>query len=136
MEVRIMQVIPSVVEEMKGRFRFDLLSEEACRDWFLQKIRPDGAFCPKCHKEVPGEKSRKSFWELRRVKCTGCHVLFLATTDTILEGLKIDFRELYLILFLTGCGLSAHQVVDRVGVTRQTVCAWLTKFKFEDPRVA
>lgn len=128
-----MQAIARVLEEVKEGFRLDLLSEESCRNWFLQRVHPEGAFCPKCRAGVPGEKSKQSFWKMRRVKCTSCRVMFNAATDTVLEGLKIDFRELYILLFMTGCGLSIYQVAEKIGVSHQTVRAWESKFRGGEP---
>jgi len=43
-----MKTVQNLMMEVKEEFSVEMLSEEACRDWFLRKIHHEGLFCQVC----------------------------------------------------------------------------------------
>jgi hypothetical protein len=109
-----------------------LSSEEACRSWFLHELNPAGALCPGCELEITNERKLASYWSLKRVTCSGCNRTFSAVSDSVLNGLGIDFRVLYLLLFLVGSGVNANKFYRQLGISSGAAYIWQNKTKAVD----
>lgn len=124
-----MKSIPELMMEIRDGFSIELISEDACRDWFLRTIHPSGAFCPECNHAVTGEKKLQAFWSLRRVTCQFCGRTFSAVTGTALKGIGIDFRALYILLFMVSHGTPAKNVSKQLRISNGAAYVWTNKAK-------
>ena len=102
-------------------FEKDFPTEEACMEWLLCYLYPEGVFCKKCGKVTKHhrDKSRPSY------SCDVCGHHEHPMAGTIFEDsrtpLRIWFHTIYLMAS-TRCGISAKQVQRETGVTYKT--AW------------
>lgn len=128
-----MKTIRSLMLEVGEEFSIEMLDEEACRAWFLRRIHSGGVFCPGCCQEVTGEKKLKAFWAMRRTTCPACGRTFSAVTGTALHGIGIEFRALYLLLFMIGRGVSVNKVRRQIGISTGAAYIWANKAKEEAP---
>lgn len=124
-----MKTIPDLMLEVTNEFSIEMLNEEACRNWFLKKIHPDGVFCPHCHGEVTSEKRRTRFWEMLRTTCPLCSRSFSAVTGTELNGIGIDFRALYLLLFMVNNGAKPINICKQLRISSGAAYVWANKAK-------
>jgi Transposase and inactivated derivatives len=126
-----MKTVSDIVLELKSEFSADVLDENLCRDWFLKKLHPDGVYCPQCGLPVTGEKKLGRFWTLDRIQCSEgtCRKSFSALTGTSLNGLGISFRVLYILLFMTACGMNVNRIAPQLGISVGTAYIWANKAK-------
>ncbi|MBJ6798632.1 IS1 family transposase [Geomonas propionica] len=126
-----MKTVGDIVLELKSEFTVDVLDEDACRAWFLRKLHLHGAHCPECGREVVSERKLATFWGLGRVKCSdeSCNKTFSALTGTVLSGLGIEFRALYLLLFMAGCGVNVNRIAPQLGISVSAAYLWAKKAK-------
>src|SRR5579863_9672705 len=102
-------------------FEHEFPNDAACLEWLVQRLYPDGIFCPTCkavtkhHREV----KRPSY------ACQNCGHHEHPMKGTIFEdsatSLKLWFHAIYL-MSSTRCGISAKQLERELGVTYK--CAW------------
>lgn len=128
-ESTFMKTVADLVVEVTEGFSIGMLSEESCRGWILQKLHPEGVFCPDCGAEITSPKRVAAFWAMGRVLCPNCARTFSAVTGTALNGIGIEFRALYLLLFLVGCGISVNRVARQLGISNGTAYLWARKAK-------
>jgi transposase-like protein len=76
-----------------------VLEENACRDWWLKRLHPDGACCPGC-KQALTTRVVESWRMDATVKCTGCGTWFNNRTGTVLSSLQGSWQQLLLFLAL------------------------------------
>jgi transposase-like protein len=124
-----MKTVQALMMEIEEEFSIEMLNEDACRDWFLRKIHSDGIFCPYCHEAIASERLLKTFWSMKRIHCPGCGRTFSAVTGTVLNGIGIEFRALYLLLFMIGCGVSVNKVKRQIGISTGAAYIWANKAK-------
>jgi len=127
----VAKTIPGLMLEVVEGFSIETLNEEACRDWFLARLHPGGAFCPECRTEITSPKVLARFWSMGRVAChaPNCNRSFSAVTGTALNGVGIEFRALYLLLLMIGCGVSVNKVARQLGISNGAAYAWARKAK-------
>lgn len=119
----------ALMMEIRRGFSIEMLNEEACRDWFLRKLHPEGARCPECGHEIISEKKASSFWELKRVTCLACGRTFSAVTGTSLHKIGIEFRALYLLLFMVAHGIRVNKIAAQLGISNGAAYMWANKAK-------
>ena len=126
-----MITVADIMAEVRSGFSTQLLSEMACREWFLKRLHPNGVFCPQCGAPISNPKALERFWELHRVKCgaPGCAKGFSALTGTALNKISLDFKTLYLLLFLVDDGIPANKVAQRLGISIGAAYIWANKAK-------
>jgi transposase-like protein len=107
----------------------DMLDEEKCRRWILQKLHPDGPFCPRCGAPIDGDRVLSSWWSLRRVCCKNCGRYFTAATGTMVNGINISFRQVFLMAWCFYLGLKISQVAELCQLHADTAKLWRIKFK-------
>jgi len=107
----------------------EMFDENACRTWILQSIHPQGPHCPGCGKPIQSQKGLQNFWECRRVFCKHCKKLFTAATGTMIAGLQIDFRTLYVMAALLGLNVDKKRIATSLRIHPETVRLWEAKFK-------
>ena len=87
------------------------LDEGKCRDEILHSLHPQGACCPACMATLSRISSQR-FWAAKRVRCAGCGKFFTATSGTVFDGWRVDFRELALMFFLVTLGIPGGRIAD------------------------
>ena len=100
-----------------------VLSQENCRKLILPRFHPDGAYCPVCHQMI-GERAKESFWAGKKIHCKSCGKWFSATTGTILNNTKLDYKAIYLLLVLPALGLDNREIAGIIGIHRDSVRNW------------
>jgi hypothetical protein len=113
------------------KFDADFLEEDRCRGWILRRLHKE-AKCPRCHGELT-EKQAETFWRNERVQCGTCKKFFTALTDKIFSGIRMNFREIVLLLVLLGLQHPAKFIASRVHCDASSVRIWRNKFKSEEP---
>lgn len=124
-----MKTIPDIMLEVKDGFSIGMLDEDACRDWFLRKIHAAGVRCPGCKGEITSERKLQTFWAMRRVACPFCSRSFSAVTGTALNGIGIEFRALYLLLFMVAHGAHVNNISKQLGISTGAAYVWANKAK-------
>lgn len=124
-----MMTTQAIMLEISREFSIEMLNEDACRDWFLRKLHPEGARCPKCGVEITSEKKTRSFWEMKRVGCLSCGRTFSAVTGTPLHKIGIEFRVLYLLLFMVSHGVRPNKMASQLGISTGAAYLWANKSK-------
>jgi transposase-like protein len=124
-----MMTTQALMLEIRRGFSIEMLNEEACRDWFLRKLHPDGARCPKCGQEITSEKKANSYWDMKRVSCLACGRSFSAVTGTSLHKIGIEFRALYLLLFLVTHGVRVNRIAANLGISTGAAYLWANRAK-------
>jgi transposase-like protein len=102
-------------------FNQDFPNDDACLEWLVSFLYPDGVPCRKCscvtkHHRITG---RPAF------VCDHCGTHVYPMTDTIFEKSATPLRLWFYVIYLmasTRCGISAKQVQRETGVTYKT--AW------------
>ena len=117
--------IADVAEVMSHEF----LDEEKCRRWILQKLHPAGPFCPRCGAPIVGERVLNSWWNLRRVCCKNCGRYFTAAAGTMVNGININFRQVFLMAWCFSIGLKVSEIADLCQLHVDTAKVWRIKFK-------
>ena len=106
----------------------DLAWSEVCR-WWVQHLHPGGPACPACSTHVTDDARLSRFREFAEIRCPACGKRFTAKTGTILDGSKLDPREVYLLAFLLALKLPTRQIADIIKCDPNTVRAWAARFE-------
>ena len=78
----------------------DVLSQEACRAFFVRHLHPAGAACPYCGIAASRQQS-ETFSAGGRLRCNSCHRWFTYRTGTPLQDVKTDDCKLFDLVRLT-----------------------------------
>ena len=117
--------IKSVIES----FTVELFDERVCREWILNKLHPEGASCPGCGKPILSAKCLQNFWNLKRVFCKDCKKIFTALTGTMLNGIQMDLRTLFVMAVFLQLGADRKVIAKLLKIHPETVRFWEMKFK-------
>jgi transposase-like protein len=96
-----------------------LMDEQACYEFLLNILHPDGLKCPNYHilpiDQCPHDRSRDPVFDYR---CRVCGAVFNIFTETIWK--KTRFRCSTLVLILRGVaqGVSTSQLARELGIDR------------------
>lgn len=104
----------------------DFFDEDACREWVISRLHPGGAFCPGCGLKLDNDKR---FRGGKRCHCGRCGRMFTAKSGTFLEGMHLDFAQVYALALLIELGHSPAVIAPMVGVSSDTVRLWQKKFR-------
>ena len=98
--------------------------------WMVTRLHPSGIWCPACSADLGDSSSRWERWyQFEQVRCIECGKKFSASTGTMLEGSKLEPREIYLLAFYLWLKLPTRQIAELLGVDPGTVRNWDMKFK-------
>jgi transposase-like protein len=111
---------------MKGQFSADFLDEDFCRHVALKSLHGDRAVCAKCLHPFDRERQSK-FWAGIRIRCPQCGKWSSALTGTVFSGMQMFYRELVLLLFLVGAGLTNKDIAACLHQNPETVRLWRKK---------
>ena len=64
-----------------------------------------------------------------RVKCSTCGVRYNAATGTMIEGSKLDAREIILMSLFIAMNIPAETIASVMHIHKDTVRNWRTKFR-------
>lgn len=102
-------------------FNLEYPDDEACFNWIIKHVYPDGIYCPICERITKHHKDSKR----RSLSCDRCGHHLHPTTGTIFEKSTTPLKFWFYAMFLmsaTRCGISAKQLQRETGVTYKT--AW------------
>lgn len=99
-------------------------NEEACRQWILETLHPDGAYCPACKNKITDDITRNNFSAMRRCKCKHCGKWFSATVGTILHNSQLSMRQAFALAVLISLGLGNKQIAKIIGIHPDSVRLW------------
>jgi transposase-like protein len=116
--------------EVGAKFQFELLDRgEVCR-WFVTRLHPQGFQCPNCSRDLTDSARRLEKWEsLEQVRCPHCLTKFTAKTGTLLEGCKLEPREVFLLANYLDLEVPPRRIAERLRVDIGTVRSWQQKFQ-------
>lgn len=100
------------------------LDVHVCREWVLQRLHPDGVYCPNCNKRITSDDALDSFWEERRTYCKSCGKQFTARTDTVIKRTNLDMREIFLFLVLRDLQVDNKKITETLGIHLDSVKNW------------
>ena len=109
-------------------FERDFPDDEACLDYLISQLYPDGIFCPACERVTKHhrEKARPSY------SCQFCGHREHPMVGTIFQdsatSLRLWFYAIYLMAS-TRCGISAKQLERELGVTDKTAWRMFNKIR-------
>jgi len=113
--------LPRLVYSFK-QFEKDFPSDEACLQWLLAYLYPDGIYCHKCKRAT---KHHMLPSRIKAVACDYCGAHVHPTAGTIFHKSSTSMRTWFHAIYLmstTRCGISAMQLMRETGVTYKT--AW------------
>src|SRR4030042_7137022 len=90
-------------------FDLEFLDEDACFNWVLKHVYPDGIYCHICEKITKHYKDSKR----RSLSCDLCGHHVHPTAGTIFEKSTTPLRLWFYAMFImsaTRCGISAKQL--------------------------
>lgn len=114
-------------EAVLKAFTVQCLREDACRDYILKTLHPDGAHCPECGSTLESEATIRNFWEMRRCQCQVCNKWFTATTRTILHNSQLDMRQFFVLATFLPIGMPIEEIARIAGISPGTVRLWKLK---------
>ena len=124
-----MQEAQDFIKSVFENFTVELFDERVCREWILNKLHPEGAFCPGCGKPILSAKCLQNFWSLKRVFCKDCKKIFTALTGTMLNGIQMDLRTLFVMAVFLQLGADRKVIAKLLKIHPETIRFWEMKFK-------
>ncbi len=78
----------------------ELMDEQACYDWLVRILHPEGLACPRCHRTDGLKVHRRYRAPVLDYRCSACGRVFNAFTGTVLH--KTHYLPSELVLLLRG----------------------------------
>ena len=116
-------------QEAFAALNADFMNQTKCREWILNKLHPAGAFCPGCGGSLDDAVRIKNFYNGDRLSCSICGKYFTALTGTPFSGAHLDFKGLFLLAALAGCGIPDKIIAEKLKITLQSARTWRIKLK-------
>ncbi|MCC3376384.1 transposase [Cohnella sp. REN36] len=112
------------MEEQIHSFETSHMTEEACAEALYRAKWPNGFRCPAC--------ARRAHYVIRTrryplFECLHCSQQTSLIAGTIMEGTRTSLRKWFTAIRLMSLGISAKELMTRIGVTYKT--AWLMNHK-------
>ncbi|HXF70220.1 MAG TPA: helix-turn-helix domain-containing protein [Thermoflexus sp.] len=103
----------------------ELLSEQACYDYLMQILHPEGLQCPNGHPlpkdQAPHDRHRAPIVDYR---CRRCGRVFNLFTGTIWQGTRLSCAAIVLLLRGIVQGVSTRQLAEELDVGYETLLRW------------
>lgn len=99
----------------------DFPDDQACLDWLIEYLYPEGITCRKCKQKT----SHHKITDRRAYACADCGTHFYPTAGTIFHGSRTPLTDWFHAIYIMSsnkAGTSARQIQREVGVTYKT--AW------------
>ena len=100
----------------------ELLDEQACHDFLLKVLHPEGLKCPEGHPlpldQAPHDRHRTPLFDYR---CKACGKVFNLFTGTIWKGSHYSCRKIVLLLKGIAEGTPTQHLAQEVGVSRMNL---------------
>lgn len=109
-------------------FGLDMIKWDECALWVISQLHPTGARCPHCSAEISSDRQGR-FFEGKQLRCPDCSKKFTALTGTLLNGSKLELREIYLIAVLSSLGVSGARIAAQLHCHVDTVTNWQHHFQ-------
>jgi hypothetical protein len=100
----------------------ELLDEEACHDYLLKTLHPEGLKCPLGHAlpadQPPHDRHRAPIFDYR---CKTCGKVFNLFTGTIWRGSHYSCRTIVLIVKGIAQGVPTLHLAQEIGISRMNL---------------
>lgn len=118
----------------------ELLSYEACYDWFLELFHSDGLNCNRCSKPLPSTQRphKYSSTGLPSYRCRNCGRVFNLFTETIFQGAHYSCIQLVLLLRGIAQGKTTLHLSKELELNYKNLLDWrhvLQEFLFENQSI-
>ena len=117
-------------------FGYELIKYSECSRWLVTQLHPAGMLCPSCSVDMASigrqheiERRREHWQALEQVRCPACGKKFTAATGTIIDGSKLEAREIYLLAVLLWLDVPARRIAEVLRIHPDTVRNWQLKFQ-------
>lgn len=110
-------------------FGLDMIGFSECCRWVISQLHPAGAFCPHCSAILTDGNRLEKFYRFEQIRCLECGTKFTAATGTMLNGSKLEVREIYLIAILSHLDVSVQKIASTLRIHVDTVHNWQAKFR-------
>ncbi|HAM42123.1 MAG TPA: hypothetical protein DCP69_12550 [Candidatus Omnitrophica bacterium] len=116
--------------DVGAEIHYELLKFKEISRWLVSRLHPSGFRCPRCQADLGGVEARREKWEsLEQVRCCECGKKFSAATGTLLEGSKLEPREIFLMADYIDLEVPPRRIAERLKIDVGTVRSWQSKFK-------
>jgi transposase-like protein len=102
----------------------DLMDEQACSEFLVHLLHPDGLACPRCHHTDTLKVHRYDRAPILVYRCHQCRRIFNAFTTTVLHGTRRSARQWVLILRGFAQGVSTAQLARELECDRSELLKW------------
>jgi len=102
----------------------DLMDEQACYDFLVLLLHPEGLACPRCRRADGLKIHRHDRAPILVYRCPHCLRIFHAFTATVLHGTKRTAREWVLILRGFAQGVPTAQLARELECDRSELLKW------------
>jgi transposase-like protein len=102
----------------------DLMDEQACYEFLVQVLHPEGLACPRCHRADGLKVHRHDRAPILVYRCPHCRRIFHAFTTTVLHGTRRSARQWVLILRGVAQGVSTAQLARELECDRSELLKW------------
>jgi transposase-like protein len=102
----------------------DLMDEQACYDFLIARLHPDGLACPRCHRDDDLKIHRQDRVPIIVYRCPHCRRIFNAFTGTVLHATKRRPREWVLILRGFAQGVPTARLARELDCDRSELLKW------------
>lgn len=110
-------------------FGLDMVGFSECSRWIISQLHPAGAFCPHCSAMLTDSNRLEKFYRFEQIRCPECAIKFTAATGTMLNGSKLEIREIYILAVFSNLGVSAQKIASILKIHVDSVRNWQAKFK-------
>lgn len=102
-----------------------LLDEQACCDWLVETLHPQGLMCPHGHPLPPGQKPHdRHRAPVMDYRCRECGAVYNLFTDTILKGVRWPCSTVILMLKGFAEGTPSKHLAAELHVDRIQLMQW------------
>lgn len=117
--------------EVGAEVHFELLKFTEVAKWLVTRLHPSGMWCPRCSHDLGVDSAQRweRWYSLEQVRCPACGKKFSATTGTLLEGSKLEPREIFMLADYLDLDVSPRRIAARLKVDIGTVRSWQQKFQ-------
>jgi len=117
--------------EVGAEVRFELLKFREVAQWLVTRLHPSGMWCPRCSHDMGVDSPRRweKWYALEQVRCPDCGKRFTAATGTLLDGSKLEPREIFMLADYLDLEVPPRRIAARLKLDIGTVRSWQQKFQ-------